>query len=183
MNELERLYIQGEDDNEIELVIVKRFEANDKKYIIFYATNDPQVGNDLQAATLVPTENGTEAFGEIETQEEMDMINDVLNDLVESGEFVPEDGQGHDHDHDHEHHNHEHLYAEDEDGNEIVFAIERRLDINGKQYIVYYDENAEQPEMLVSEIVTTENGQELFDVETDEEMALIDEALHNDDEE
>ncbi|WP_010288052.1 DUF1292 domain-containing protein [Kurthia massiliensis] len=178
---LERLYIAGEDNNEIELVIVKRFEANDKKYIIFYATNDPQVGNDLQAATLVPTENGTEAFGEIETQEEMDLINEVLNDLVESGEFVPEEGQGHDHDHDH--HDHEHLYAEDEDGNEIVFAVERRLEINGKQYIVYYDESEAQPRMQVSELVETADGTELFDVETDEEMALIDEALHNDDEE
>ena len=87
------------------------------------------------------------------------------------------------HDHDHDHHNHEHLYAEDEDGNEIVFAVERRLEINGKQYIVYYDESEAQPRMQVSELVETADGTELFDVETDEEMALIDEALHNDDEE
>ncbi len=177
MSELERLYIHNDEDQEIELVVVKRFEANDKKYIIFYATNDEAVGNEIQAATLVPTETGGEAFGDIQTQEEMDLINDVLNDLVESGEFQPEEGQGHDHDH--EHHDHEHLIATDEDGNEIVFAIERRLEINGKQYVVYYDENAEQPQMEAAQLVDTEDGQEMFPVESEDEWALIDQALRD----
>ena len=79
----------------------------------------------------------------------MDLINDMLNDLVESGEFEPEEGQGHDHEHEH---NHEHLYAEDEDGNEIVFAIERRLEIDGKNYIIYYDESEAQPLMQAAEL-------------------------------
>ncbi len=183
MSELERLYIHNDEGKEIELVVVKRFEANDKKYIIFYATNDEAVGNEIQAATLVPTETGGEAFGEIETQEEMDLVNDILNDLVESGDFEPEEGQGHDHDHSHEEHNHEHLVAEDEDGNEIVFAIERRLEIDGKNYIVYYDESEAQPVMQAAELVDTENGQELFPIDSEEEWTLIDEALHNTDNE
>lgn len=180
MSELERLYLHNDAGQEIELVVVKRFEANDKKYIIFYATNDEAVGNEIQAATLVPTENGGEAFGEIETQQEMDLINDMLNDLVESGEFEPEEGQGHEHEHEH---NHEHLYAEDENGNEIVFAIERRLEIDGKNYIIYYYESETQPVMQAAELVDTENGQELFPVDSDEELALIDKVLHNTDNE
>ena len=105
MEKEKQLTFIDEEGNEILCEILFTFESEEfnKSYVLFYPIADAD-GEDIEvmAAAYSPTENGEGELLPIETDEEWDLIEDVLAQFDESEEddHDHECGCGHDHDHD-----------------------------------------------------------------------------------
>lgn len=104
MEKEKQLTFIDEEGNEILCEILFTFESEEfnKSYVLFYPVADAE-GEDIEvmAAAYSPTENGEGELLPIETDEEWDLIEDVLAQFDE--EEDDDCGCGHDHDHDHDH--------------------------------------------------------------------------------
>ncbi|GEK29751.1 MAG: DUF1292 domain-containing protein [Kurthia sp.] len=73
----------------------------------------------------------------------------------------------------------------DEDGNEVIYTILTRIepDDSDSTYLVFYEENGEVEEDIqieAAEVIANEdgNGEQLYEIETEEEWALIEEVVN-----
>lgn len=77
-----RLTYVDEDGNEVLCEILFTFDSEDfnKSYVLFYpvGSEDEEEGISVMAASYIPTEDGIGELNEIETDEEWEMIEEVL---------------------------------------------------------------------------------------------------------
>jgi len=73
----------------------------------------------------------------------------------------------------------------DEDGNEVIYTILTRIepDDSDSTYLVFYEENGEVEEDIqieAAEVIANEDGsgEQLYEIETEEEWALIEEVVN-----
>ncbi|MDY0010667.1 MAG: DUF1292 domain-containing protein [Candidatus Izemoplasmatales bacterium] len=96
------LFITDELGNELEAVIILTFESEEfgKSYLV-YQLKDDETG-EYFAASFNPEDGDEGNLNPIETDEEWDLIEEVLES------FLEEEDEEHDHDHDHDcDHDHE----------------------------------------------------------------------------
>ncbi|HQN74562.1 MAG TPA: DUF1292 domain-containing protein [Bacillota bacterium] len=96
------LFITDELGNELEAVIILTFESEEfgKNYLV-YQLKDDETG-EYFAASFNPEDGDEGNLNPIETDEEWDLIEEVLES------FLEEEDEEHDHDHDHDcDHDHE----------------------------------------------------------------------------
>jgi uncharacterized protein YrzB (UPF0473 family) len=125
MEKENRLTFIDEDGNEILCEILFTFESKEfnKNYVLFYPVDGGDEEDvEVMAASYLPSEDGEGDLQAIETEEEWDMIEKVLDQFEEEhdhegcgcGDGECEDGECEDgdceceHDHDHGHHHHHH---------------------------------------------------------------------------
>ena len=102
------LFIIDELGNELEAVIIMTFESEEfgKSYLV-YQLKDDETG-EYFAASFNPEDGEEGNLNPIETDEEWDLIEEVLESFLEEGEEGEEDEEHvHDHDCDHDHEKHE----------------------------------------------------------------------------
>lgn len=118
MEKEKQLTFIDEDGNEILCEILFTFESEEfnKNYVLFYpVTGDDSDDIEVMAASYVPSENGEGELQPVETDEEWELIEDVLAQFEEGDEeHDHECGCGHDHHHHHDH-DHECECEDDED--------------------------------------------------------------------
>lgn len=104
MEKERQLTFIDEDGNEILCEILFTFESKEfnKNYVLFYPVSGSEDEDDIEvmAASYIPNENGDGELMPIETDEEWELIEDVLSQFDAAEEH--ECGCGHDHDDDHE---------------------------------------------------------------------------------
>ena len=103
MEKEKQLTFIDEEGNEILCEILFTFESEEfnKSYVLFYpVSNEDEDDIEVMAASYVPNENGEGDLQPIETDEEWDLIEDVLAQFEESEDH--ECGCGHDHGCDHD---------------------------------------------------------------------------------
>ena len=73
----------------------------------------------------------------------------------------------------------------DEDGNEVIYTILTRIEPDDSEstYLVFYEENGEVEEDIqieAAEVIANEDGsgEQLYEIETEEEWALIEEVVN-----
>lgn len=73
----------------------------------------------------------------------------------------------------------------DEDGNEVIYTILTRIepDDSDSTYLVFYEENGEVEDDIqieAAEVIANEDGsgEQLYEIETEEEWALIEEVVN-----
>jgi uncharacterized protein YrzB (UPF0473 family) len=106
MDRENKLTFIDEEGNEILCEILFTFESKEfgKNYVLFYPISESDSDDiEVMAASFVPTEDGEGELQPIETEEEWNLIEDVLSQF--------EEGDDHDHDHNcdcgHKHHDHD----------------------------------------------------------------------------
>lgn len=102
MEKEKQLTFIDEEGNEILCEILFTFSSEEfgKNYVLFYpVTNEDEEDIEVMAASYIPNENGEGELQPIETDEEWDLIEDVLAQFEEGDDH--ECNCGHDHDHDH----------------------------------------------------------------------------------
>ncbi|MDY0024035.1 MAG: DUF1292 domain-containing protein [Candidatus Izemoplasmatales bacterium] len=89
------LIITDEEGNELEAIIIMTFESEEfgKSYVV-YQLKDDDTG-EFFAASFNPEDGDEGSLNQIETDEEWDYVEEVLESFLEEEE--------HDHDHDHDH--------------------------------------------------------------------------------
>lgn len=115
MEKEKQLTFIDEDGNEILCEILFTFESEEfnKNYVLFYPVSEDDSDDiEVMAASYVSSENGEGELEPVETDEEWELIEDVLAQFEEREEE-------HDHEcgcgHDHHHHDHECECEDDED--------------------------------------------------------------------
>ena len=107
MEKEKQLTFIDENGNEILCEILFTFESQEfnKNYVLFYPVSEDDSDDiEVMAASYVTSENGEGELQPVETDEEWDLIEDVLAQFEEGDlEHDHECGCGHDHDHDHDH--------------------------------------------------------------------------------
>lgn len=102
MEKENKLTFIDEDGNEILCEILFTFESKEfgKNYVLFYPVSQADSDDiEVMAASYVPTENGEGELQPIETEEEWELIEDVLSQFEENEEHDHECGCGHKHHH------------------------------------------------------------------------------------
>lgn len=91
MKKDDQLTIVAEDGTESLVTIIFTFEANDRHYIVFEFEDT----KDISAAVFVPDESQTEGtLLDIETDEEWDLVDDVINQYYDDLENDDVDDEG-----------------------------------------------------------------------------------------
>lgn len=97
----EILFVTDENGNELEAVIVMTFESEEfgKSYVVYRMKDDDS--GEYFAASFNPEDGDEGQLYPIETDEEWDFVEEVLESFLDDQE--DEDEEEHDHDHDHDH--------------------------------------------------------------------------------
>ncbi|MBN2541037.1 MAG: DUF1292 domain-containing protein [Bacilli bacterium] len=95
----EILFVTDEMGNELEAVIVMTFESEEfgKSYVVYRMKDDDS--GEYFAASFDPEDGDEGQLYPIETDEEWDFVEEVLESFLDDQE--DEDEEEHDHDHDH----------------------------------------------------------------------------------
>lgn len=103
MEKENQLIFIDEEGNEILCEILFTFDSKEfgKNYVLFYPASEKE-GEEvsIMAASYTPTEDGNGELEHIETDEEWELIEDVLDQFFED----EENEEGHHHHHHHHHH-------------------------------------------------------------------------------
>lgn len=159
----EHLVAVDENGNEIVFAVLQRFEANDKRFVLF--AEEKEGGSEVQAAVIVEDEEGNEELEPVTEEADQEAVNAILEQLANATDEEDDDEA--------------YITVEDAEGNEITFTVVAKFSIGDKNYVAFVDENEEQPELQVATL--TENGsgeQGLAPVETEEEFVKVQEVLN-----
>ena len=90
------LYVTDENGEELECAIIMTFESEEfeKNYVVYQIKGDES--GEYFAASFNPEDGDEGQLYQIETDEEWDLVEEVLENFLE-------DEEEHDHDHDHDH--------------------------------------------------------------------------------
>lgn len=101
--EMETFIVTDELGKEITCQIIMTFDSDEfnKSYVVYQIVGDES--GEYFAASFNPDEGDEGHLGQIESDEEWDFIEEVLESFLEEEDEKAE----HDHDHDHEHHHHD----------------------------------------------------------------------------
>ncbi|HHX79892.1 MAG TPA: DUF1292 domain-containing protein [Acholeplasmataceae bacterium] len=93
MEKENRLTFIDEDGNEVLCEILFTFESKEfnKNYVLFYPVSGDEDEIEVMAASYIPTEDGEGELQAIETAEEWQMIEEVLDQFSEDEDFDDED--------------------------------------------------------------------------------------------
>ncbi|HHX79680.1 MAG TPA: DUF1292 domain-containing protein [Acholeplasmataceae bacterium] len=93
MEKENRLTFIDEDGNEVLCEILFTFESKEfnKNYVLFYPVGGDEDEIEVMAASYIPTEDGEGELQAIETAEEWQMIEEVLDQFSEDEDFDDED--------------------------------------------------------------------------------------------
>ncbi|MER1986055.1 MAG: DUF1292 domain-containing protein [Solibacillus sp.] len=164
----EQIFIlQTEDGGEQECRVVFTFDSEDHSYVLFTLVGEEDQGVSALRYTL--DENGEMAdFGDIETDEEWAMVEEVMNTLI--SEFGQDQTN--------------YITITDDNGEDVICRILHRFELKefGKDYLFYAfsdDEDGITGEIFAASYVADETGavQELMPIETDAEWAKVEEVL------
>ncbi len=160
--------IQLEDGTEQKCRAIITFDSDEHSYVLYSMIDDN--GNDSEEVSALRfklDENGEMTdFAPLETEEEWEMVDEVLNTLI--AEF----GDGEE----------DFFTISDENGEEIVCEVIHRFDLEefNKSYILYtFAEEGEVDEIFAASYIAGEKGevQDLIPIETDEEWAKVEQEL------
>lgn len=162
--------VQLEDGSEQQCRVVFTFDSDDYSYVLYALVDDNGVeSEEISALRYELGENGEMTdFASLETEEEWDMVDEVLNTLV--AEF----GEGEE----------DYFTISDENGEEVVCEVIHRFEMeeSGKSYILYMCGDQEEiGEIFAAAYVAGENGevQDLLPIDSDEEWAKVEEELES----
>lgn len=104
MEKENRLTFIDEDGNEVLCEILFTFESKEfnKNYVLFYPVGGDEDEIEVMAASYIPTEDGEGELQAIETAEEWQMIEEVLDQFSEDEDFDDEECDCEDEDDDHD---------------------------------------------------------------------------------
>lgn len=159
--------LKAEDGSEQRCKVVFTFDTDDFSYVIYSLVDENGNENDeVSALRYELDEDGkmTE-FTPLETEEEWEMVDEVINTLMD--EFGDEQ---------------DFFTVTDDDGNEILCEVLHRFEIQGfdNKYILYaYSDDEDLGEIFASAYVAGDNGEilELLPIESDEEWTKVEEEL------
>ena len=147
--------------------VIFTFDAEEHSYVLY--TIEGEENEEISALRFELDDNGE--IGELsplETEEEWDMVQEVLNTLVD--EFSEDQAN--------------YMTITNENGEDVICQILHRFDVNGKSYLFYAvdDEMNEEEgpsEIFASAYIPGDNGEisELLPIESDEEWEMIEQVL------
>ncbi len=157
----EHLVAVDENGNEIVFAVLQRFEANDKRFVLF--AEEKEGGSEVQAAVIVEDAEGNEELEPVTDEADQEAVNAILEKLANEADDEDE----------------AYITVEDANGNEITFTVVAKFSIGDKKYVAFVDENEEQPELQVATLTENESGEQgLAPVETEEEFVKVQEVLN-----
>ena len=162
--------IQLEDGTEQQCRAIITFDSDEHSYVLYSIVDE--AGNDSEEVSALRfelDENGQMTdFTSLETEEEWEMVDEVLNTLI--AEF----GDGEE----------DFFTISDEDGKEVVCEVIHRFELEefNKSYILYTfadQENMEIGEIFAACYIAGEKGevQDLVPIETDAEWEKVEQEL------
>ncbi len=106
-NDNDILIVTDENGKELECRIIMTFESEEfeKSYVVYQLVDDES--GEYFAASFDPEDGEEGNLVAIETDEEWDLIEEVLENFLEDEDENDEDDD-HEHHHHHDHHGHEH---------------------------------------------------------------------------
>lgn len=158
-----------EDGSEQLCKVVFTFDTDDFSYVLYSIVDED--GNESEEITALRYEVDEDGkmthFTPLETEEEWDMVEEVLNTLI--AEFGDEDEA-------------DYFTISDENGEEIECEVLHRFELKdfNKSYILYtFADQDEDGEIFVAAYIAGENGEveELLPIESDEEWAKVEKEL------
>ncbi len=159
--------VQLEDGSEQRCKVIFTFDSDEHSYVLYSLVNDNnEESGDISALKYELDENGNMTnFADIESEEEWDMVDEVMNTLI--AEF---DGAE------------DFFTISSEDDEEIVCEVLHRFKIEkyNKSYILYaYADQEEINEIFAAAYIAGEKGEvlELLPIETDEEWQYVEKEL------
>lgn len=157
-----------EDGSEQQCKVVFTFDTDDYSYVLYAVVEDGVESEEISALRYELDEEGKMTdFAPLETEEEWDMVEEVLNTLV--AEFGDDEEN--------------YFTIFDEDGEEIECEVLHRFELKefNKSYILYTfaDQDSEVGEIFAAAYVPGENGEieELLPIESDEEWEKVEKEL------
>lgn len=160
--------IQLEDGTEQQCRAIITFDSDDHSYVLYSMVDENGIDSeDVSALRFELDENGEMTdFTDLETEEEWEMVDEVLNTLI--AEF----GEGEE----------DFFTISDENGDEIVCEVIHRFDLEefNKSYILYtFAEQEEIGEIFAACYIAGEKGevQDLIPIDTDEEWEKVEQEL------
>lgn len=162
--------IQLEDGLEQKCRAIFTFDSDEHSYVLYSMIDEN--GNDSEEVSALRFElgeNGEMAhFTPLETEEEWEMVDEVLNTLI--AEF----GEGEE----------DFFTISDENGEDVVCEVIHRFELTeyNKSYILYtYADQEEIGEIFAACYIAGEKGevQDLLPIETDEEWAKVEQELES----
>lgn len=162
--------LQTDDGGEQLCRVVFTFDSEDHSYVLFTMIDeDGEQTSEVSALRYVLDDNGEMAdFENIESDEEWSMVEEVMNTLID--EFSEDQSK--------------YITITDENDEEVVCEVFHRFEIPGfdNKYLFYgyADVEGEHTEIFASAYEADEHGAivDLLPIETDEEWAKVEEALH-----
>ncbi|MDI7740752.1 DUF1292 domain-containing protein [Lysinibacillus fusiformis] len=160
--------IQLEDGTEQKCRAIMTFDSDDHSYVLYSMIDEN--GNDSEEVSALRFELDEDGkmtdFTDLETEEEWEMVDEVLNTLI--AEF----GDGEE----------DFFTISDENGEEIVCEVLHRFEIEefNKSYILYtFSDQEEIGEIFAACYIAGEKGevQDLIPIESDEEWEKVEQEL------
>lgn len=159
--------LQLEDGSEQLCKVVITFDTDNQSYVLYSLVDEE--GNESEEISALRYELGENGemtnFSSLETEEEWDMVDEVLNTLI--AEFG-EDGN--------------YFTISDENGEEIVCEVIHRFELEefNKSYILYtFADQEEVGEIYAAAYIPGENGEvlDLLPIEKEEEWKQVEKEV------
>ncbi|KGR90736.1 hypothetical protein CD30_10270 [Ureibacillus massiliensis 4400831 = CIP 108448 = CCUG 49529] len=157
-----------EDGTEQTCNVIFTFDSEERSYVLYSLVNENgEESTDVSALRYELDENGQMTnFSSLETDEEWEMVEEVLNTLIE--EFTDDLTN--------------YFTITNENNEEVICEIVHRFELDefGKSYIFYtYADEEASSEIFAAAYMAGENGEvlDLIPIENDEEWSKVEEQL------